>query len=66
MTVNITNTDNAAFHDEDAETEEGELSQTGRDEVARILVEVAKFVEAGHDSGFCFDINGNKVGDWSL
>lgn len=35
-------------------------------EVKRILKEVIVKMENGYDSGVCMDINGNKVGEWSL
>lgn len=35
-------------------------------EVARILRQVADRVEAGHDEGLVHDVNGNKVGAWTL
>ena len=47
------NTENAAF-------------DYGRQEIARILREIADSVEIGRQSAFIIDINGNKVGRWSL
>ena len=35
-------------------------------EVKRILKEIEKKLESGYTSGSCMDINGNKVGKWSL
>lgn len=35
-------------------------------ESARILKIIAYSIERGNDSGNCRDINGNKVGKWSL
>ena len=36
------------------------------DESARILHKIANDIEQGNDTGNCRDINGNKVGEWSL
>jgi hypothetical protein len=35
-------------------------------ECARILRDVAAAVEGGMRDGKCFDMNGNKVGEWKL
>lgn len=35
-------------------------------EAARILRKVADEVEAGKDCGVMHDVNGNRVGEWSL
>lgn len=35
-------------------------------EVVRILRGVADRVEQGHDEGLVHDVNGNKVGAWTL
>lgn len=50
-------TDNAAFGEEDFEK---------RAEVSRILLEIAAAVESGKDHGPVMDLNGNRVGQWSL
>lgn len=34
-------------------------------ELARIVRAVADAVEAGEQSGICWDTNGNRVGTWS-
>lgn len=47
-------TDNAAF------------TEDSGPECARILREIARDVEHGVTEGTCIDINGNKVGEWSL
>lgn len=47
-------TDNAAFMDDPAE------------EVASILRGIATDIENGAKDGIAMDINGNKVGEWSL
>ena len=49
--------DNAAFADD---------GNDGKNEVARILREIADKLEAGGGRGHCIDINGNKVGEWSV
>ncbi len=36
------------------------------DEVGRILGHVVACLEDGDLSGSCYDINGNKVGEWRL
>jgi hypothetical protein len=50
-------TDNAAF------TEDG---NDGKNEVARILREIADKLEQGYEVGSPRDYNGNKVGEWSM
>lgn len=50
-------TDNAAF---------GENITDNQYEVARILRELADRLEEGEDSGWIRDVNGNKVGTFSL
>lgn len=42
---------------------DGQLDKT---EVARILQHTARLLLSDHDEGICKDINGNKVGSWSL
>jgi len=49
-------TENAAFQDDDCP----------HIEIARILKRIAEQVEVGMKSGVIMDINGNKVGRWSL
>lgn len=53
-------TGNAAFKDADLCNPDFYI------ESARILRKIADDIERGNDSGFCMDINGNKVGEWSL
>ena len=48
-------TGNAAFEDDNL-----------RPEIARILGEIAEHVEGGYVEGVIRDINGNKVGNWSM
>jgi hypothetical protein len=50
-------TDNAAFADD---------GNGGKNELARILREIAANLEAGYDCGSARDENGNTVGEWSL
>ena len=33
-------------------------------EINRILIAVREKIEQGETSGKCYDINGNKVGEW--
>lgn len=48
-------TENAAFADGD-----------GIAETVRILKNITSKISAGQDSGNVIDVNGNKVGEWSL
>ena len=50
--------ENAAFFDEE--------NRFNPWEVARILNHVAKLVQEGVDTRSIHDLNGNKVGEWSL
>jgi hypothetical protein len=50
-------TGNAAF---------AEDGNDGKNEVARILREIADSLESGFDAHTVRDINGNKVGEWSI
>ena len=61
MLVQFNNVDNAAFQDEGKESEEAL-----RTESARMLETIASKIREGSDGGICFDINGNRVGFWSL
>lgn len=51
-------TGGAAFRDED-----DNLDETGY-EVRRLLKDIIKKIDCGHDSGNIIDINGNRVGSW--
>lgn len=42
-----------------------EAMQTGEN-VAEALAEVQRRLENGHESGFVFDYNGNRVGEWGV
>jgi hypothetical protein len=52
---------NAAFHDGSDDSE-----QAARQEVARILRDVAKHVENGSDGRRLCDSNGNSVGEFNF
>jgi hypothetical protein len=57
-------TDNAAFKDEYADKMSNDMIT--RDEVARILSTIITRIRCGDDHGPIMDINGNKIGEWSL
>lgn len=42
------------------------FEEYGDVEVRRILEKIADQVEHGHDHGSIMDINGNKIGEWSI
>ena len=50
----IFNTENVAFE------------EYGYREIDRILKEISEKVRLGYDHGPIMDINGNKIGEWSL
>lgn len=56
------NTDNAAFCDADGEQND----LTKRLEVIDILCDIKYKVSQGLSGGPIMDINGNKIGEWSL
>lgn len=60
-------TGNGAFRNEYGETDE-EMEQLDPSswELRRILKEVEDSLENGSTHGKIFDINGNRVGEWSL
>lgn len=60
-------TGNGAFRNELGETDE-EMEQLDPSswELRRILKEVEDSLEDGNTHGKIFDINGNRVGEWSL
>ena len=60
-------TGNGAFRNEFGETDE-EMEQLDPSswELRRILKEVEDSLEDGNIQGKIFDINGNRVGEWSL
>lgn len=51
-------TDNAAFHDENGESD--------GQEIARLLLGVSHEVAAGFTDGPIIDLNGNRVGHFNL
>lgn len=53
-------TGGAAFSEDDV------LTIEGRYEVARLLRKISAQIEQEVDDGVIMDINGNKVGRWSL
>lgn len=53
-------TGGAAFSEDDV------LTYEGRYELARLLRKISVQIEQGDDDGVIMDINGNKVGRWSL
>lgn len=56
-------TRNAAFHNpDDSSLDKYETVA----EVKRIVMEMLGKMEVGYTEGGCFDINGNKVGEWKL
>lgn len=60
--INI-NTENAAFCDPYT----GEEDEFAKEmEIERIMSEIKNAMSGGYTSGSCIDINGNKVGTWSI
>ena len=57
-------TDNAAFHVEEVDDEDGYYAPHW--EVARLLREVADKIGVGHDRGPIIDVNGNTVGGFAF
>ena len=55
-------TSNAAFLNEDGDFD----PYYGGFEIQRILTEIALDIQNGYETGTCMDINGNKVGKWTL
>lgn len=60
-------TGNGAFRNEDGETDEEmkQLDPSSR-ELRRILKEVESSMRNGKTHEKIFDVNGNRVGEWSL
>ena len=58
------NTDNAAFKDENASEMTNDLWT--REEVIRILQKIIRDIDYDYNHGSIMDINGNKIGEWSL
>ena len=59
-------TGNAAFQSNDENATQWEHDYHRNEEIKRVLKNVVNQIENGHTSGSCMDINGNKVGTWSL
>lgn len=53
-------TGNAAYSYEDV------LTTEGRYELQRNLMDISRKLTNGYDNGVIMDINGNKVGTWSV
>ena len=59
-------TGGAAFHCEDPENNP-ELDRIFLgNEVGRLFVEIVTKISSGKNNGSIIDLNGNKVGEWSL
>ena len=57
-------TSGAAFNDE--YVDEATNDMYTRDEITRILSVIITYIRCGDDHGPIMDINGNKIGEWSL
>ena len=57
-------TSGAAFNDEYADEATNDMYT--RDEIIRILSVIITYIRCGDDHGPIMDINGNKIGEWSL
>ena len=53
-------TGNAAYSENDV------LTTEGRYELQRNLMDICREITNGYDNGVIMDINGNKVGTWSV
>lgn len=49
-----------------AYSEDDTLTTEGRYELQRNLMGICKKITNGYDEGYIMDINGNKVGNWSV
>lgn len=49
-----------------AYSEDDILTTEGRYELQRNLMDISRKLTNGYDSGVVMDINGNKVGNWSV
>ena len=47
-------------------TDNEAFTEDGGEEIARLLAKAAEQVKSGSLAGFVYDVNGNKVGSWSL
>lgn len=59
-------TGGAAFHCEDPEENPVLDREVLGQEVSRLLKKIAMDIQRGSDDGVIIDLNGNKVGEWSL
>lgn len=57
-------TSGAAFKDEYADEATNDINT--RDEIIRILKRITNDIVYGADHGSIMDINGNKIGEWSI
>ena len=57
-------TSGAAFQSEYENDVSNDLCK--REEVIRILKRIIAYIDSGNDHGSIMDINGNKIGEWSL
>lgn len=48
------------------ETDNDAFGENLRAETARVLQEVCRKLAGGREGGHVFDVNGNKIGEWSL
>lgn len=58
-------TNGAAFEDEYTETTWDKMYHRN-EEVKRVLKNICNQLDNGKTYGACMDINGNKVGEWSI
>lgn len=49
-----------------AYSEDDVLTTEGRYELQRNLMDICREITNGYDEGYIMDINGNKVGNWTL
>ena len=49
-----------------AYSEDDVLTTEGRYELQRNLMDICRKITNGYDEGYIMDINGNKVGNWSV
>lgn len=49
-----------------AYSEDDILTMEGRYELQRNLMDISRKLTNGYDNGVIIDINGNKVGEWSV
>lgn len=60
------NTENAAFQSQWGAADKWDDMYCRNEEVKRVLKNICNQMDNGKTSGSCIDINGNKVGEWSL